>query len=227
VTTSAPERTWRTDEPERRHGAAITVAVVTGVVVALVAAVVLWQRWDARAPYGPEQVDAHVTMSLVPEAQAQAAVDALAGGGVMTIPVGRGPLLVGRVTFDVPAEAREGDSCSLFLLDARQNLPLTQVFGVSAHGEVGQGWAGSYDTIATQVPWLSGIASVKQSDGGTTSAGMALSWDATSRGPITFVAVPLEGMLDPATLSSYTVGLTLQRGDGTLLWAQHLEPTAP
>lgn len=227
MATDAPERVWRTDAPPPRYRAAITAAVVLGVAVGLVVGLQAWQRWATRAPYGPESVNAHVTMRLVPEDQAQAALDALVGPGTMNIPVGMGPLLIGQATFTVPPGASDSMFYSLFLIDQSQHQPLQQVYGGSPDGNVGQGWDGSYDQIAAQVPWLSAAARTQPSDGTTTGPGMALGWSATTHGPITFVAVPRPDTIDPAALSSYTVGLTLQNDDRSLYWAQQLAPTAP
>lgn len=226
MTTSAPEKAWRTDAPVPSRRTARTLVALTAV-AAVVLGVGLWQRWDARAPYGPESVDAHVTMRLVPESRAQAAVDALAGTGVLQIPVDRGPLLVGQLVLDVPPGARASDLLTLFLVDAGTRRPLAQVYGSSADGNVGQGWDASYDQVLRQVPWLLGAASPAQGGGPITTDGMALGWSGTTHGPVTFVAVPLDGTSAPASLSSYTVGLTLQREDRTLLWAQQLTPAGP
>ncbi len=225
MTASAPEQARRTGTSEQRRRTGPTIVAV-GVVLTLVGLAWLWQHQAAPAPYGPDAVGARVTMRLVPEAQAQAEVDALAGPGVLTIPGGRGPLLVGQVTFAVPPQAQDSAFLSLFLLDAHHAQPLTAVFGASPDGTTGQGWDGSYARVGQQVPWLSGIADVQVEDGSSTSNGMALSWGATATGPVTLVAVPLEGMIDPESLSSYTVGLTLQDDDRTLLWAQQLTATA-
>lgn len=227
MTTTAPE-TPHADQvrPTSRYRAAITAIALLAVAVALVAAVVAWQRWTQRPPYGPEAVNAQVTMRVVPENRAQAAVDSLTGSpGSLQIPIGLGPLLVGRLTFDVPPGARESDFYSLFLLDAHQGLPLERVYAVTAAGGVGQGWDGSYDALAQQVPWLAGIASTQRPDGSWTSTGMAAMWRGTTPGPVVFVAVPLPEMLDPTSVTSYTVGLTLQNGDRTLYWAEQLSPT--
>ena len=228
MTTTAPEKQYGYQyRPPSKYRAAITTLALIVAVAALAAGVQAWQRWTQRAPYGPDAVHARVTMRVVPEAQAQAAVDALTGSpGALQIPVGMGPLVVGQVAFDVPDGARDTDIASLFLLDAHQGLPLEHVYAVSAAAGVGQGWDGSYRAVAQQVPWLAGIADTQLPDGSWTSTGMAALWHGTTPGPVTFVGVPLPDMLDPSAVSSYTVGLTLQNADRTLYWAEQLTPTA-
>ncbi len=228
MTTTAPDTRYEYQYgPPSKYRAAITAGLVIALVVALAAGLQAWQRWTQRAPYGPEAVHARVTMSVVPEAEAQAAVDALTGApGSLQIPVGMGPLLVGQLTFDVPPGARESDVSTLFLLDAHQGLPLEHVYAVSSAGGVGQGWDGSFDAVAKQVPWLAGIASTQLPDGSWTSTGMAAMWRAPTPGPVTFVAVPLPDMLDPTLVTSYTVGLMLWNEDRALYWAEQLTPTS-
>lgn len=226
--TAEQERTWTVVEPPRRFHGAATAAVVLAVVF-LTLGLLLWQTWSARSAYGPDEVDARVSLRLVPEERAQATVDALVGPGRLQVPIGFGPLLVGQAGLDVPAGATDDSFFTLFVLEAGQGRPLAHVFAATTAATVGQGWDGSYGTIAQQVPWLAGIASPPAQDGLALLGGepAAVSWRGTTRGPITFVAIPPWGMADPSALSSYTVALTLQREDRSLVWAEQLTPTAP
>jgi len=228
MTTTAPEKQYAYQyRPPSPYRAAITTLALIVAVAALAAGVQAWQRWTQRAPYGPDAVHAQVTMRVVPEDEAQAAVDALTGSpGSLQIPVGMGPLLVGQLRFDVPAGARERDLYTLFLLDAHQGVPLEHVYAASPAGGVGQGWDGSYNAVAQQVPWLAGIADTQLPDGSWTSTGMAPQWRATTPGPVTFIAVPLPDMIDPTAVTSYTVGLMMRDDDRTLFWAEQLTPTS-
>ena len=227
MSTAAPERQYEHQyRPPSPYRAAITTALVLALVVAAALGLQAWQRWTQRAPYGPEAVHAHVTMRLVPEAQAQAALDALTGTpGSLEAVRGAGPLLVGQIEYDVPPQARDTDVVWLFLLDAQSGQPLRS-WGSAPGGDVGQGWDSSFDQLGRQVPWLAGITGTTEPDGTLSGSAQIVGWGAQVRGPVTFEAVPTEGMLDPAAPSSYTVGITLQKDDRTLVWAEQLTPTA-
>ena len=201
--------------PPRRWGKGPLLVPVT--LLVLVALVAVHHLWPVSPPYPASALHLRLrTLELVPGDQAQARVDALAGPGRLQVPVGLPSLLVGQVSYDVPAGADLSTQWSFFLLDG-DGTPLPNVHGVTSTGDATAGWDSSYGDIAHQVPALHGLAPVADGSGGYTDPGSSLSVLAPTAGPLTFVAIPPENALGDAT--AYSVWTTLQNHDSTLFWA--------
>ncbi len=152
----------------------------------------------------------------MPADQAQTRVDALVGPSHLQVPVGPASLLVGQVSYDVPAGADSSTLWSFFVLGP-DGSPVRSVFGATPSGDVTAGWDSSYGDFAAQVPALHGLAPVADGSGGVTDAGSSLSVPAPAAGPLTFVAIPPDGATGEAT--AYQLWATLQNGDRALFWA--------
>jgi hypothetical protein len=213
-TTTTLSGAERAAEPRRWSKALL---LVPATVLALVALVSLYHLWPTSPPYPASALHLRLlSLELVPDAQAQARLDALAGPGRLTAPVGHGQLLVGQVGYDVPAAADGSTPWSFFLLDPDGD-PLQHIYGVTPSGDATAGWSSSYGTFADQVPALRGLAAVADGSGGFTDPGSSLSVDTTTSGPLTFVAIPPEYAVGDAT--AYSLWTTLQNRDDTLFWA--------
>ncbi len=207
--------------------------------VVLVAALVLVGvvgRWAIveqhdRSPYPPWAVDAHVSVSIVKAGQARATLDRLAGPGRLGLPLlvkGEAQqVIVGELTFRTPPRlfGGHGGEYALFVLDRwDSSRPVSTMWGIGPIGtNVGQGWEGDYDNIAHKYDWLATLASPRLPDGSYGSAGMAVVFAATTRGPVTFTAKlrePTEITGDPAR--RITVVLAFLGDGGHVYWADRL-----
>jgi hypothetical protein len=191
--------------------------LVPSTVLVLIALTVGYHVWPVSPPYPSSALHLKLRLlELVPADQAQTRVDALVGPGHLQVPVGPASLLVGQVSYDVPAGADSSTLWSFFLLGP-DGSPVRSVFGATPSGDVSAGWDGSYGDVAAQVPALHGLAPVADGSGGVTDPGSSLSALAPTAGPLTFVAIPPDDATGDAT--AYQLWTTLQNNDRTLLWA--------
>jgi hypothetical protein len=187
-----------------------------------------WRWWHNRAPYGPEVLAASATLELVGNNDASAAL------GLVNAPfAGAGDQLVlGRVTWQPPAEFQRDATFWIVLLDKRTQLR-PPVLGVSSprQDEVGIGSHGYLRKAADRHPWLRGIAG-HEVDGKWWSTGSSLYVAATDATPLTFVALfpagerphPAEQAFAtaPVATSDLLVALISMGPDGQFYWAHRL-----
>ncbi|BCJ48215.1 hypothetical protein GCM10010168_25750 [Actinoplanes ianthinogenes] len=204
--------------------------LVLGVVILLagVGGVVGVRWWQSRAPYRPEVLHARATLRIVDQATADAA---LAPVGAQHAEPGE-QIFLGRVTWTPPADAREGDSFRIVLLDKRSHL-MPGFIAVTAADpdDVGTGSDGSLDAAAERYPWLRGIG-VREINGSFWSAGSAVTVSAVDASPVTFQTVlhrAVEGTppenevaTGPAAVEDLLVALIGVGPDGQVYWAERL-----
>ncbi|GAA1609469.1 hypothetical protein [Actinoplanes couchii] len=189
------------------------------VVVLLVAVggVAGWQWWQARPPYGPEELGARATLEFVDQETADAA---LAPGTAIYAHDSADQIVLGRVTWNRPAKAQNGSSLRIVLLDRRDGrLPGLITATSSRPDKISVGMDGVLNTARERDPWL---GEPRQSNG---SDIYVSSLDAS---PVTFQTVlrqkhPGPDLLyAPIALENLTVALIHVAPDGQVHWAQRL-----
>ncbi|GAB2938725.1 hypothetical protein GCM10027280_28670 [Micromonospora polyrhachis] len=205
-----------------RTGLALLMLVVS------LSAVGGWRWWHNRVPYGPEVLAATVTLEFVGNEAVSAAL-----GRVNAPHADEGDQLVlGRVTWQPPAEPQEGGMFWIVVLDKRTHVKPT-AFGVASPRQdgVGIGSHGYLRKAADRYPWLDGIVG-QEVDGGWMNAGSSISVAAADATPVTFVGIfPEAKRLQQATpmiatapvaISDLLVAFISMGPDGQLYWAQRL-----
>jgi hypothetical protein len=177
-------------------------------------------------PYGSDAVDPHVQLTIVKPADAQAAVDRMAGPRRLTAPVGSWieQEIVGRLTLRTPSNAPRHAQYVLFVIDNDAHRPVQDIYGVGPTGaQVSQGWDGRSADIAKKYDWLAALGEIRNPDGGFSDPGAAVSWRPDTAGPVTFVAPLRRGSL-PITQPArqLTVALVFLGEDGRVYWAKRL-----
>ncbi|MEV0901094.1 hypothetical protein [Actinoplanes sp. NPDC049802] len=183
------------------------------------------RRWQNRPPYGPEALGARATLELVDQATANAAlapVDAEFANDEGD------QILLGRVTWTRPPEARDGTSLRIVLLDKRRHLMPGFIAVASADPDhVNTGSDGALITAEERYPWLRGAGM-----GSTGGAGTAVTVSSMDASPVTFQTVlhavetgtPAEQMVAtaPVAVPDLLVALICVGPDGQVYWAQRL-----
>jgi hypothetical protein len=200
------------------------VLIVVLLLALLSSGVTLAQAWRHRAPYGPEALRPHASVTAYTDAAAaQHVVDALFGPDRYVVPIDRpdAQFVIGTLSFDGPPQARDDDVHVLFVLDAF-GRPVHDIMGLTSRGDaVSVGWDGRYGQLADRYRWLSHLRSV-ETDQGWTDPGDSLSWRATMPGPVTFVAVvPDAGRAAGTGGATFALALL---GNDRMQWATRIIP---
>jgi hypothetical protein len=98
------------------------------------------------------------------------------------------------------------------------------MWGIGPVGSnVGEGWDGAYDKVAHEYDWLDTVSSPRLPDGSYGEAGTAVSFTATSRGPLTFTTQLHDHVKETDDLAGrITVALVFLGNDGQVYWADRL-----
>ncbi|GAA4608229.1 hypothetical protein BJY16_006734 [Actinoplanes octamycinicus] len=205
------------------------VGLILGVVLLLaVAGAVAGRRWwQQRAPYPPQTLHAQATLRFVDQATADAA---LAPGNAEHAEPGE-QILLGRVSWTPPAEARAGDSFRIVLLDKRRRLMPGFIAATAADpADVGAGSDHALDLAEERYPWLRGIGA-REINGGFWWPGSAVT-ASVDASPVTLQTVlhrarpgtPPEAAVAtaPVSVDDLLVALIGVGPDGQVYWAQRL-----
>jgi hypothetical protein len=197
--------------------------------VVVVAGPLTWQFWPASStpPYAPSAVHARANLRVVTPDDAQEAADRLAGPGRLNVvyPVGDSPeqVLLGQLTLRTPPNAPADGEYVFALIDNNDHEPLEDIYAVGPHPQstVAQGWEGRYQKIAERYPKLAAFKAILDPDGGGwRDPGMAVSFPATTRGPITYTAaLGSEALPVSEVAARFTAVLALFGRNETLYWA--------
>lgn len=182
--------------------------------------------WQHRAPYGPGAVQAKVSLQLYPPLQAQAVLDQLTGGHVLSVDMGDGSgtghEVVGRLDLTRPAHAPSDALYYLFLTDDRNGgRPLANLWARVGGADAASGWDGRLAAIPHRYSALHGLADVPV--GGGWTPGEAVSWRSGQPGPVVFTGL-VDEQDGPAAsvLPHLSAVLAMFSPDMHLYWAEKL-----
>lgn len=210
------------------------VAVAVAVAVIAVAGVVVVRWWHERPPFGPDVINASVTVDMLGVGtdgmERERSYD-----GVSYLPSPGHAFVGGHLRWTPPPGARTdwADGWFVFLvIDKRVDLKPTMVWGRSDSAvEVVHGSDGVLNEVAEKYPWLRGAGDVRTAENtwlGSTSTVMT----APAGGPITFVATfppqrpedsqPPTYATAPVTKDDLLMALVFIGPDRQVYWAQRL-----
>ncbi|WP_250032860.1 hypothetical protein [Paractinoplanes maris] len=179
-----------------------------------------WRWWHNRPPYDPGVLGARATLQLVDQATADAALKP-----VNAVRAAEGDQIVlGRVTWSRPSQARKGDSFRIVLLDKRSHLMPGFIAVTSARpDDVSTGLDGAIDSAQKRDSWLRGAG---------TQEGSAIFVEAVDVSPVTFQTVfrapnpeappSYRVPTAPVSVEDLLVALIGVGPDGQVYWTQRL-----
>ncbi|XVU25733.1 hypothetical protein ACQPZJ_01360 [Actinoplanes sp. CA-054009] len=201
-------------------------AVVLGILLVVVAAVVGSRWWTGRAPYSAEDLAARADLRLVDEATAEAA---LSPNIIPELAEGQ-QVFLGRVSWLRPPRA--GGALYVMVVHNRSHRPPAILMpAATSSDEIGLGSNGALWDAAERYPWLAGAAGVHDEGAGYLSTD-AVAIYSLDPGEVTFAAVLLPGDVDlgsripraaaPARAEDLTVAVVQVNEHGRATWAQRL-----
>ncbi len=175
---------------------------MTALIAGLIAGLIGWQAWRARAPFGSAESAARLNLAVGHNGSDSSTASATLAETLATVSPDSGldlsavtvadpgrPFAVGRVEYGVPAGTPTDAMYSLFVIDRRSGRPVSLLFGGHAGGaQASSGWDGRYDELGRTEPWLEPLRSSRQDHGSMVDPGSALLWPAADAGPLIFVA---------------------------------------